>query len=958
MKADDQVQRQGEVRAYIDASFSLEQTVQRYRERLQEGLDDSVRARFQADPGAAPQLPEYVQRVEAQVAQALEETLRRWKQREIKTEACIRDLAAYCPTRYWPRVFVAASSPGVAEVASLAAGMGYPIGAVPYGSGESPERFFEAFQLVPLQVPPLVELIEPLASLEGVAAVYDAERPVRLIVPDPDAVRAQLAESVPVIDPRGIRQRIGLEACGAGVRVCVCDTGIDETHPDLAGAVEAAMDFVGEGDGSDYCGHGTHVAGIIAGRGRASNGRYLGVAPGATLLSARVLDRTGNGTIFSVISGLQWALDHGADIINLSLGHDSDVTDGQSLESRVCNALVSKGVSVIVSAGNGGPDDGTLGVPADARDAITVGALSRQRTVCAFSSRGPTTAPDLTGPKPDLLAPGERVVSCRASKSNPSLWPPVAGAVRYARASGTSMAAPMVAGAAAVLLGLARRGGVTLTPLELKELLCSTCTPVPGARVEAQGAGLLNLSAAADTLRGGRESVPTESVENGGRRMDSAMQDDILSVDELAKYLKLKPVTLYKLLRQGKVPGFKVGGTWRFRRATIDEWIERRELEAGEEAMEEAPARPPAAFTIECGLCGMRLKSVPAHQCEAEDCGAPICDRCWNLRSRHHCKDHRSGIRGAEYRDTEQASVLSAMPVPGFAATAAPGLLEGLAPGAAPLSLISLLALESAFIERVRSQFAETQELPHPISAKPVPFRGTFEFLREQNEQSAILRHPRYAPEFARNLPLNRSLQYAVKVPKGVLGKKAVSVSVEAKFWFRWEDTFAKGDATRPRSAAELSERLMDAAKRGREQKQPIVLAIFSPSGWTPDAIEYVAPHENSPVAKFASPDVSVILLGPGPDACWLDPTDGRAAFCAPLVRGELPRDTLVRCLAALGAQMEGSRYVTLSAMTEALPFSETVIRAAMEQLVAESGDFVLETISGVGLTLRRREQV
>jgi len=142
---------------------------------------------------------------------------------------------------------------------------------------------------------------------------------------------------------------------GSGIVVAVIDTGIDKNHPDLYGKVIAEKNFVeDEPTTDDLYGHGTHCAGIIAGTGEASGGRYRGVAPGATLMNVRVLDSEGSGYLSDVIAGIEWAVDNGADVISISLGgsHSGDVyakPDGMAV-----NAAMDAGVVVCVAAGNSG----------------------------------------------------------------------------------------------------------------------------------------------------------------------------------------------------------------------------------------------------------------------------------------------------------------------------------------------------------------------------------------------------------------------------------------------------------------------------------------------------------------------------------------------------------------------------------------------------------------------------
>jgi serine protease AprX len=255
-------------------------------------------------------------------------------------------------------------------------------------------------------------------------------------------VQAWLNTSVPVIGAPAV-WRAGLK--GEGIKVAVLDTGIDETHPDFAGRIVALKSFV-EGSARDDNGHGTHVAGIIAGSGARSNGRYRGVAPEASLYIGKVLRANGGGSMSTVMAGIEWAvLEQKVNIINLSLG-GTTACDGTDALSVLCDeAVLQAGVVVIVAAGNMGPNHQTIGPPGCARQVITVGATDDRGRVAAFSSRGPTADGRI---KPDLVFPGVGLIAPRATGTQLGL----AVASGYTINSGTSMAAPHAAGVAALML--------------------------------------------------------------------------------------------------------------------------------------------------------------------------------------------------------------------------------------------------------------------------------------------------------------------------------------------------------------------------------------------------------------------------------------------------------------------------------------------------------------------------
>lgn len=271
---------------------------------------------------------------------------------------------------------------------------------------------------------------------------------------------------------------------GRGVRVAIIDSGIDTSHPDLAGRVDAAANFTTEPVG-DHFGHGTHVASIVAGTGAASGGKYRGIAPDARLLDAKVCDQWGFCAEDAIVAGMEWAaVTEHAQVANLSLG-GTDTPGIDPLEQAVDTLSAQTGTLFVVAAGNSGPSAASVGSPGSADAALTVGAVDRQDTVAEFSSRGPRAGD--SGLKPDLTAPGVAIVAARAAGTE-------LGDVvddHYVSLSGTSMATPHVAGAAAILL----QEHPDWTGAQLKAALVGSAQPVD-AGVFDQGAGRVDVARA------------------------------------------------------------------------------------------------------------------------------------------------------------------------------------------------------------------------------------------------------------------------------------------------------------------------------------------------------------------------------------------------------------------------------------------------------------------------------
>ncbi|MFF9193683.1 S8 family serine peptidase [Streptomyces sp. NPDC014779] len=279
---------------------------------------------------------------------------------------------------------------------------------------------------------------------------------------------------------------------GKGVKIAVLDTGVDRTHPDLNTRVVGEKNFSASADAVDRVGHGTHVASIAAGTGAASGGRFKGVAPGAEVISGKVLDDEGYGDDSAVIAGMEWAAAEGADVVNLSLGGpDSPGVD--PLEATIDRLSAEKGVLFAVAAGNEGESGASsVGSPGTADAALTVGAVDRDDRPAPFSGTGPRLGDGAV--KPDVTAPGVGIAAAAAAGSaldtRPGVPHPAPG---YLRLDGTSMATPHVAGAAALL----KQRHPDWTAAELKGALTGSAEGVD-AGVFQQGTGRIRVDWALD----------------------------------------------------------------------------------------------------------------------------------------------------------------------------------------------------------------------------------------------------------------------------------------------------------------------------------------------------------------------------------------------------------------------------------------------------------------------------
>lgn len=319
---------------------------------------------------------------------------------------------------------------------------------------------------------------------------------------------------------------------GKDITVAVIDTGL-APHVDLFKPTNRILyfkDFVNNRSKLyDDNGHGTHVAGIIAGNGYSSKEKYKGIAPSTNLVIVKALDSSGSGSTSDIVSAIQWVIEnkdvYNIKILNLSLGTPISSDNNPSPLRDAVEEAIRADITVVCAAGNSGPSRGSILCPGNSPYAITVGAVDDNKTpeinddfIANFSSRGPTKEGIK---KPDIVAPGVDIMSI--SNKNPS---------GYSSLSGTSMATPIITGACALLY---ERYG-DLSPRKVKNMLMNSCSNI-GFSQNEQGSGIINLEKLLD--------------ENYSRNYNAAYYDnscDINSYNCGYNYDKILVIALFILL--------------------------------------------------------------------------------------------------------------------------------------------------------------------------------------------------------------------------------------------------------------------------------------------------------------------------------------------------------------------------------------------------------------------------
>jgi serine protease AprX len=438
----------------------------------------------------------------------------------------------------------------------------------PFVGAANVSRALEALELlrvygIPVAALSLIDGAAGFANAAGISAVslvptvafihHDRTVRVRPTSAEPPVTPPdQLSEAYPrVVKAHRVWEQ---GTFGRGVTVAVLDSGVaaDLDLIEPANRILASVNFADERLASDPGGHGTHIAGIIAGNGSRSGGQFVGIAPRANIVDVRVLGKTGSGRISSVVRGIEWAIAHrtvyNIRVINLSFGARTPLSYRADPMSAAVEIAWRRGLVVVAASGNGGPERDTVVTPGIDPYVITVGATDDRGTIergddtlAWFSAWGSADS----NAKPDLVAPGRRLVSLRVPGSTlDTLFPDRVVAARngstYFRLTGTSMSTGVVSGAAALLLE--RRPN--LTPDQVKALLVGTTQPYGEESGQvlpdpiADGSGLLNAYRA----------VNQDGTTSGGGFVSSRLlSGELLSGELLSGELLTDPCASYPL---------------------------------------------------------------------------------------------------------------------------------------------------------------------------------------------------------------------------------------------------------------------------------------------------------------------------------------------------------------------------------------------------------------------------
>ncbi len=566
----------------------------------------------------------------------------------------------------WPTVLCAADAAeeGAAVIGRLTE-LGLP---------QVPNEPLGRLGIMLIRVPPELGLLGQIAGTAGLCSVADAATPVA--GPRPVGAGAQASD---------LHALLGLTAettgaRGEGVTVAVLDTGADLSHPALRSVRREDYRNFGGGSDEDADGHGTHVASIIAGHD--PSGGFVGVAPGCRLVLAKVLAAAGFIPLLNVLEAMAWAVfEKQADILSLSVGDEQAPATGESVWTHACDEAYRQGTVVCVAAGNPELADEheqrTVYVPGDSSAAITVGAIDFDRRLWARSAKGSDVADSVLHGKPDCVAPGVDIVAARSAASP---YAPCDGRPSYSAQTGTSMAAPVVAGCLALLKSRARSLAWEMTPDQLRQIFFDACHPLVAENGERY----------------------SEQFEVGRGLVDMGLV--LRKVEQLA-------------------PSYAGSETTTRPRADRDPF------DPGDVRQPVTPPGPDGFQPNVCYACGKRWLSTvdtfsPAWKCEV--CGAPICNLCWNSFGNRRCEKH--GLTRPQAPDagaTRQAPPAeSAHNEPPRAPVASEPSRESADPELAAPSLEIDPRPGQTFLDRFHKNVSEVGWVAHPTADVALPVRS------------------------------------------------------------------------------------------------------------------------------------------------------------------------------------------------------------------------------------------
>jgi excisionase family DNA binding protein len=415
---------------------------------------------------------------------------------------------------------------------------------------------------------------------------------------------------------------------------------------------------------------------------------------------------------------------------------------------------------------------------------------------------------------------------------------------------------------------------------------------------------------------------------------------EVFSVDELASYLSMNAMTIYRLASAGKIPGFKVGRVWRFRKKVIDGWIRQQE-ESGKNWNDNELNE-----VRTCSVCsreiGPQLKT--GGECEEKGCNEPICATCWSARRRRRCPTHFKAVSSESTIGRLAAGEKGVVPSEG-PATAQELLTE---------HVRHAKALEINFISRFDFNIRSFSVLSGP-KGQLLAKISSWEKLHSREDEIATLRkNPQVTlstKEIIQTLPINASSAYRVPLGKKNPFGEARHLVIMAKFWAELDSLLDSNPAQQ--SKKELLSFLSTHAKRAEESRDFVVLGVCSPSGWSNAAKKLVSGEVNE---KYSSSHLVACLLGPGLSDHVFDAHDPRVRPFLRLFQPETHFERVTSIKDRIAQGLVGASHVVLGKIAKQVGGDNALVEEAAQELSADEEFLAIANVRGVGKVIKWNE--
>ena len=406
---------------------------------------------------------------------------------------------------------------------------------------------------------------------------------------------------------------------------------------------------------------------------------------------------------------------------------------------------------------------------------------------------------------------------------------------------------------------------------------------------------------------------------------------DFLSVNELAEYLRMNRATIYRLAVSGKIPGFKIGRHWRFRKDTIDSWIIEQEGHKGPLSRK----TDHDGIELKCCLCNRPFSNSlkMAAECSMEGCHEPICVVCWNTKNRRYCSAHTLQERNSKHEHRS------------LAVSNQSGAID---PDIAKLKLI-----EYSFIGRFDAVIRQTNTIKdnEKIIAKIDSWDDIHESMNELSSLKKLSGNTISTRELIERYPLNTRSRYLIPLNRKMkIGDRSILV-IEARVYVNHSILMNDAKNIRPIDIAEFSKIASDIEKTSKRSKSFLLVGILSPSGWTTDVINKIVGTSKQKSIKLKT--CAICLFDQNPETIYYDKTDSRIASLIRLLKPDSVEEEVNGIIPIIEDRLVLDDFLVIKNLADDLKSSSEVIMAACRQLTLKNTDLEMVNLKRVGEVIR-----